>query len=339
MKTYLKILIPVWIITFWVIYPVLADEVHLVNGDRITGKIIKMQDNQLIFDTDYAGKVTINWQKVAQLETDTPVKVVLSDGKILETTDLNENTEVMNPEKKEKDEFSLTQVKAINPDQKPSVKITVRVNAGMEIERGNTDTDDFHLDGEFIARAEKHRTTLGGELDKEKSSGDTTAESWLAYGKYDYFLTEKWFLYLNTLFEHDKFADLDLRTTVGGGPGYQFFESPELNLSVSAGPAYVSEDFIEAGHDNFYAAQWLIGYDQFLFKKFVQLFHRQNGHISLEDSENWLIETRQGLRFPIYKGFTATVQYNYDYENDPAPDAEEKWDSEFMLLMGYQLEN
>ena len=88
-----------------------------------------------------------------------------------------------------------------------------------------------------------------------------------------------------------------------------------------------------------YAAQWLVNYDQYFFKKFVQLFHRQNGYVSLEDSENWLIETRQGLRFPIYKGFTATVQYSYDYENDPAPDAEEKWDSEFMLLMGYQLEN
>jgi hypothetical protein len=170
MRTYLKILIPVWISTFWAFHPVIADEIHLVNGDRITGKFIKMQDNQLIFDTDYAGQVTINWQKVAQLITDKPVKAILRDGKILETTDLNENTVVMVPEKKEKDDFSLTQVMEINPEQKPSVKINVSVNAGVEIERGNTDTDDFHLDGEFIARAEKHRTTLGGELEKEKFS-------------------------------------------------------------------------------------------------------------------------------------------------------------------------
>jgi len=339
MKTYLKILVFAWISIFWAIIPILADEIHLINGDRITGKFIKMQANQLIFETDYAGRVSINWQKVAQLITDKPVKVILSDGKILETSDMKANTPVMYPEKKENDEFSLTQVVSINSEQKPVVKITARVNAGLEIERGNTDTDDLHVDGELIARAQKHRVTVGGELDKEKSSGDTTAEDWLAYGKYDYFLTAKWFLYFNTLFEHDKFADLDLRSTVGIGSGYQFFESSELNLSVSAGPAYVSEDFIEAGHDNFYAAQWLINYDQYFFKKFVQLFYRQNGYVSLEDSENWLIETRQGLRFPIYKGFTATAQYNYDYENDPAPDAEEKWDSEFMILLGYHFEN
>jgi putative salt-induced outer membrane protein YdiY len=339
MKIYLKILVSVWISIFWAIIPIQADEVHLINGDRITGKFIKMQDNQLIFETDYAGQVTINWQKVAQLITDKPVKVILSDNKIMETTDLKANTPVMYPEKKEKEDFNLTQVMAINPEQKPSVKITARVNAGVEIERGNTDTDDFHVDGEFIARTEKHRWAVGGELDKEKSSGDTTAEDWLAYGKYDYFLTAKWFLYFNTLFEHDKFADLDLRSTVGIGSGYQFFESEGLNLSVSAGPAYVSEDFIEAGHDNFYAAQWLVNYDQYFFKKFVQLFHRQSGYASLEDSENWLIETRQGLRFPIYKGFAATVQYNYDYDNDASADAEKKWDSELMLLMGYQFEN
>jgi len=286
----------------------LADEIHLVNGDRITGKFIKMEDNQLIFETDYAGQVAIDWQKVAQLLTDTPVKVILNDGKIIETTDLKTITPVMDPKKKEKSGFNLTQVKAINPEQKPSVKITARVNAGVEIERGNTDTDDFHFDGEFIARTEKHRWTFDGELDKEKSSGDTTAESWEATGIYDYFLTEKWFLFFKTLFEHDKFADLDLRTYVGAGPGYQFFESKDLNLSVSAGPTYVYEDFIEAGDDDFYAIHWLVRYDQYFFEKFVQLFHRQKGYISLEDSENWIVETRQGLRFPIYKGFAAIVQ-------------------------------
>ncbi|MGD8520737.1 MAG: hypothetical protein PVF56_06295, partial [Desulfobacterales bacterium] len=145
MRTYLKILIPIWIIAFWAIYPVLADEIHLINGDRITGKFIKMGDNQLIFETDYAGRVSINWRKVAQLITDTPVRVVLSDGNILETTDLNENTVATYPEKKEKEDFNLTQVMAINPEQKPSVKITARVNAGAEIERGNTDTDDFYV--------------------------------------------------------------------------------------------------------------------------------------------------------------------------------------------------
>jgi hypothetical protein len=67
----------------------------------------------------------------------------------------------------------------------------------------------------------------------------------------------------------------------------------------------------------------------FFFNKFVQLFHSNNGYISLDDASSWLINTRQGLCFPLYKGFVTTFQYNYDYNNNPSPDAESKWDSKF----------
>jgi putative salt-induced outer membrane protein YdiY len=112
-------------------------------------------------------------------------------------------------------------------------------------------------------------------------------------------LNRKWFLYAKTLFESDKFKDLDLRTTLGSGVGYNFFESEELNLSVAAGPAYINENFIEAQDDDFAAAQWVSGYDQYFFKQRVQLFHDQNGCWSLSNSSNWLINTRQGLRIPL----------------------------------------
>jgi putative salt-induced outer membrane protein YdiY len=74
------------------------------------------------------------------------------------------------------------------------------------------------------------------------------------------------------LFEHDQFADLDLRSTVGTGPGYQFFESEALNLSVSAGPAWVDEDFDEAEDEDYAAGQWLFSYDQFFSTRVSNCF-------------------------------------------------------------------
>ena len=105
------------------------------------------------------------------------------------------------------------------------------------------------------------------------------------------------------------------------------------------GPAWVNEDFIKAEDDDYSAGQWLINYDQYFFNKVVQLFHRQTGWIKLTDSNKWLLKTRQGLRFPIHKGFTTTLQYNYDYNNDPSPDADKKWDSTLMFLLGWQFAN
>jgi putative salt-induced outer membrane protein YdiY len=141
------------------------------------------------------------------------------------------------------------------------------------------------------------------------------------------------------LFENDDFADLDLRSTYGAGVGHQFFESKKLNLFVSAGAAYVKEDFIVVPDNDFSAAQWIIRYDQFFFDDIVQLFHDNSGYISLEDGKNWLINTRQGLRFPFYKRLLMTLQYDYDYNNQPSSEANSKWDSKFLLLFGYQFEN
>lgn len=322
--------------------PALADEVVLKNGDRITGKLVRMEGSKLEFETAYAGKITIDWSQVASLLADEPIKVILSDdttmlGKILST---EEDTMRLKTEKiEEPTAFSYAEIKAINPPEKPLVRVTARANAGITSERGNTETDSYRFQGEFIARTEKSRYTIGGELSKEKEEDRTTVENWLANANYNYFMTQKWFLYADTLFEHDEFADLDLRSTFGAGVGYQFYESEMLNLSVAAGPSYVNEDFIVAEDNDFGAGQWLIRYDQYFFDKRVQLFHDQTGIISLSNSSKWLLKTRQGLRFPIYKGFTATLQYNYDYDNEPSEDAKEKWDSKFIFLLGWQFQN
>ena len=334
------------IIVFWVFFnmpcPSIADQLHLSNGDVITGTLTRMEENKLIFKTSYAGEISINWAEVINLITDDPIKVFLSDGMVLEGFSRKSSAKMMRIETEQLEtpsDFKLSQVAAINPEEKPAVKTTARTNAGLTQERGNTDTDSLRLDGEFIARTEKSRYTFAGELNMERVDGDTTVENWLAYGKYDYFFVQKWFLYANTLFEHDKFADLELRSTLGAGVGHQFFESETLNLAVAAGPAWVNEDFIDADDDDYSAGQWLFNYDQFFFNNFVQLFHRQAGSIKLSDTNKWLFRTRQGLRFPIYKGITTTFQYNYDYNNDPSPDADEKWDSKLMFLMGWQFEN
>ena len=40
----------------------LADEVRLKNGDKLTGQVVRMVENKLIFKTTYAGEITIAWQ-------------------------------------------------------------------------------------------------------------------------------------------------------------------------------------------------------------------------------------------------------------------------------------
>ena len=334
----------IWVPFVWAmtIHVVSADEVVLDNGDRITGELVRLEEGQLVFKTDYTGEITIQAERVSRLSTEKPVETTLLDGSsrkgmvfYREAPAGDTRPEAAMPPV----EIDIAQVKDIQTKPKPRVTIRSRANVGITNERGNTDTDQYHLDAELIARSEKQRFTIGGEFDKQRADNTTTAANWKGYGMYDYFIKPKWFLYASSLFEHDEFADLDLRTTLGAGGGHQFFESDELNLSASAGLAYIFEDFNVAEDNDFPGAQWIIQYDQFFFNKLVQLFHSNNGYISLDDASSWLINTRQGLRFPLYKGLVTTLQYNYDYNNNPSPDAISKWDSKFMLLLGYQFSN
>jgi hypothetical protein len=319
-----------------------ADEVVLDNGDRITGKLVRLKEGKLIFKTDYACEITIQAKKVSRLATDEPVETTLLDGRIRKASIFSRYVPVgdihSEVEKSPKD-IDFAQVKDIYTKPKTAVRIKSRLNVGIMNEKGNTGTEQYHLNAELFARTEKIRFTIGGEINRERADDTTTVADWKGYGLYEYFVKPKWFLYASSLFEHEEFADLDLRTTLGAGGGHQFFESDELNLSVSASLAYVHENFIVAENEEFPGAQWIIQYDQFFFNKFVQLFHSNKGYISLDDASSWLINTRQGLRFPLYKGLVTTFQYNYDYNNNPSPDAESKWDSKFLFLLGYQFNN
>jgi putative salt-induced outer membrane protein YdiY len=319
-----------------------ADEVILENGDKLTGTLIRLENGQLVLNTEYAGEISIQVEKVRQLTTDEPMATTLIDGNTQKARVFYRDTtaeDVLPEEEKTPADINIAEVKDIFLKPKPPIRFKGRANVGLTNEKGNTDTEQYRIDAELIARAEKQRFTVGGALNRERADNTTTVANWKAYGMYDYFIKPKWFLYGSSLFEHDEFADLDLRTTLGAGAGHQFFESDDLNLSASAGLAYIFENFIVADDDDFAGAQWLVQYDQFFFNRFVQLFHSNNGYISLNQGGNWLINTRQGLRFPLYKGFVTTLQYNYDYNNNPSPDAESKWDSKFLLLLGYQFSN
>jgi putative salt-induced outer membrane protein YdiY len=318
-----------------------ADELRLKNGDRLSGQVVRMEEKKLTFKTSYAGEISVKWQEVANLQTNKPIKIVLSDettlkgkpkpaeegkmkikmGKIVETVS-----------------FNLAEVKAINPKPKvtePPVKMKGHVNVGLTSTRGNTETSTHHMDGEFVARTVKNRYTLGAEINRAEDDGEKTVNNVRGYAKYDHFLTEKWFLYSSASAEKNEFKDLNLRTDLGIGAGYQFFETPMMNLSLETGLAYVNEDYDEGQDNDYPAGRWAVNFDKYFFNKTLQFFHFHEGFVGLEDTDDLFIRSRTGLTVPIYKKFKATAQYKYDWDKNPKQ-GREKADEMYILTLGYE---
>lgn len=318
-----------------------ADEIWLKNGDRLTGKVERMENNVLIFSTAYAGEISIIWQEVQKLKTVEAVRVVLRDNTATQGPLLPREAgevAVRSGSIPEPLAFQLDQIKMINPKVEPLLKAKGRLNLGANYARGNTDTDDIYGDAELVARTEANRYSIGGLYRRSKEGDVKTAENMFGYMKYDHFFTKKLYGYANATAEKNEFKDLNLRSALGLGLGYQFIETKQTNLSLEAGLSYVNEDFIVAVDQDYGAGRWAFNFDHLLWADRLQFFHHHQGLISIKDSDDISVLSQTGFRIPFYKSLNATLQFNYDWEKSPPPGTE-KADKTYIFTIGYQWAN
>ncbi|MGD8618335.1 MAG: DUF481 domain-containing protein [Gammaproteobacteria bacterium] len=311
------------------------------DGSRLLGKVVKKEDDTLEFETSYAGVIKVKWGEVSQLTADSPVQVLLEDESTLVANEIRKNEEATLLET----EAGVTaqsvtpgKVAYINPEPwrtGEGIKWTGRVNLDLEMDRGNTDEDNFDADAETRFRRQHDRITLTAQYERDRADGKDTSKNWKQGSKYDYFLSEKLYAGVLLAFEYDKFADLDLRTSVGPHVGYQFFESKNLNLDTNVGILYVDENYIEAEDDDYWSLGWQIDFDWFLVPDRVQFYHRHTGIQSVSDSSNLTIDSWTGFRFPIYKGIVASTEAEVDYDGG-APSDVDKTDTTYRVKLGYQ---
>jgi putative salt-induced outer membrane protein YdiY len=316
-----------------------ADEIWLKNGDRLTGKVVSLDGDIMVFKTSYAGHLSIRLGEVVNLKTDEPIKVVLGD----ETTAQGPispgdpgKVKVTAEQVAEPVTVDLANIKTINP--KPPLRTNFRANVGFSMTDGNTDTQDIYADAEFMARTLQNRYTIGGLYKRSEDEDVKTADKALGYMKYDHFLSKKWYAYANATGEQDEFKDLDLRVTLGVGVGYQFIETDRTNLSLEGGLSYVDENYILAEDNSFAAGRWALRFDHFLLPKSLQYFLYHTGLQSVEDSDDLILLTQTGFRIPFYKNLNITAQVNWEYDKSPSPGKKES-DYTYLLTFGYLWSN
>jgi len=72
--------IAVGVVLFFAI-PMLADQITLKNGDRLTGSITKSDGKELVIKTDYAGEITVKFDAIQGISSPGDLHVSMSGGK------------------------------------------------------------------------------------------------------------------------------------------------------------------------------------------------------------------------------------------------------------------
>jgi putative salt-induced outer membrane protein YdiY len=322
--------------------PAKADNVELVNGDRLTGRIASMTDNELVLRTDYAGELRIQRKMVRSLRTDDTVTVLRADTGDLVQAVLEPLEDgrlgLQSEDGKEWSEVRLADVAYLNPTPDQTgrgVLYSGRALVSSTAARGNTNTDRLYSDGEFNARKKFSRYRLSGRVERRQEQGREVASSGLTDANYDRFLDgQKYFRYVRGSLERDRFKDLHLRSSLGAGYGWQLVETEETFLSVRLGPDYVVVNRIVGPDESYPALGWGVQYSHWLWARRLQAFHDSIGLWNLKDTGAISLRSKSGLRIPIASGLTASAQLNFDWERKPTGGRKPS-DLTWLLGLGY----
>jgi len=236
-------------------HPAIADEICMKNGDRITGTVVSAKEGKLTLETSYAGNITIKMEEIESIETESTLtlrfqedetvlkgKLTTEDGKLqlLPCTEADATC------------IPMQRIRTINlPDTLWSGSVCL----GGTHQAGNTERLSVSFGAEATRRSLKGRFSLSFLYNYAEEDNELTTRNTYGTLKEDYFFTDKFYGLLSIEALQDKFKDLNLRTVVGPGLGYQVWEDDAKSLLFEAGVAYYSENRIDAEDDEWLTAR------------------------------------------------------------------------------------
>jgi putative salt-induced outer membrane protein YdiY len=322
--------------------PATADEIVFTNGDRLTGKIIRLVDNKLVFLSDVAGEVSLDASKIQTFSSEEPLEIHLNDGTILKQKVNQAGPKRFSIEGNKMiktQEIDLSSVSSINPPAKPKPKWTGNISAGLTSTHGNTKTDQRNASLNLNRRTENDRISINadyarGEQEDPVTGKDVKTEDWLrTKAKYNYFFTKKCYGYLDGRYEKDSIAELDKRIIFGGGAGYQWIESEDMNFSTEAGLASLYEKFDNTGDSNSELSMQLgYNFDRKLYKT-IKFLNDLTYYPSIEEFSDYYLSTTAEIRAYFTVRFFANFKAILDYDATPAPGSGDT-DVKYILGLG-----
>ncbi len=308
-------------------FTVEAGTLVLGNGDRISGDLIGIYDEQVHWQSDLMGEVVVGQVDVLSIDSESDFRIVLDANRELTNCQLKSadaQQQFLNCEQGmvELNSWRLVQRVSARPLSEPDSwrhKGNIVV-AGSDSD-GNNEESTLQLDARVELRKGPVRHIATAHYDRTSSADIKTADDRKVAYQFDYFISPKWFFNSNVSWEENQFQSLESRALLGAGLGYQFFDTELIRLSVEVGPALLREKYIDDSDREAAAIRESTDLVIKLNSRGLEFFHRNTVLQSFDASDDWRIETETGFGMPIIGALKAQTMFEYDYSNRPADDA------------------
>jgi hypothetical protein len=237
----------------------LADQVTLKNGDRVSGRIVKKDGDMLIVDDSAFGKtLALPWDQVASLTTENPIFIVVGSDTIEGTLSATGGQVQIAAVTGGTRSVSLNDISALRNNAEQTAYDRLQNPGWTELwggtgslgwagTAGNAKTTTLAV-AAIAARATRNdKTTLHFSAVAASAlvGGVTASTAHAVRGGWAYQrdIRPRIFGTIFNDYEYDRFQALNLRFVLGAGAGYHAITTMRTKLDLLAGADYDRENF------------------------------------------------------------------------------------------------
>jgi len=276
------------------------DVVITTSGDKLVGKIEKVEKDVLTLSTDYSDSdFKIKWDKIASIQSDRQFLVETFDGQRI--------VGALKPEVEKKvtaqvagTSVQLPKVASVEPIERSFFsRLDAGFDVGYSMTRANS-AKQLSLGGNTIYRDEQNVDTAFFNAFRSSQSNAPKTKRWEIGNDFRHFLTRRWYANTTQNFLNSDEQQLSLRTTIGGGMGRYLLRSSSQYLALGGGLAWTNEKYTDPAVPTKDSAEAFVGTEFMTEKlKFADLVNRFTLFPSLTISGRYRANYTFDLKFNL----------------------------------------
>lgn len=312
-----------------------ADILVLKNGDRITGEIKAIWDDEITIEPTYSDEFHVDAEVVAHIESKRAFDIEMSDGREFVAVLKGANAEGQQVFVINGDEVvaPLAQLYELDEIDGP-VEWDSYVDWSTALNTGNTESLNTKLHVDTTLTIGDHRHIGDLTFIREEQNQTSTKEQDLIRYNYNWVFNDPWFFSAMLSLERDPIRELDGRAVLTAGMGRDIWNTPRLLLNIQLGAGGITEE-IAASNEQSTVVAWSLRYRQDLLSEDLEIYHNNSITYYINGRDNTIYKTTTGLRYEITDLLYANFSVDFDYETQPAESAESE---DLAVLFGVGVE-
>ena len=315
-----------------------TDVVTLANGDRITGEVVVLERGRLKFETDDAGTLYLEWDKLASVVAARLVEVSKSDGtRFLGTLGAA-------PAR------SIAVVDSVTTTVLPMADVTLITTIGTSFWRkvdGSIDAGFSYTRSSGIAQLNANWSTIYRrpaflasvtasftQTETDDGSGsDDRGYVELSYLRYPW---QRWFFSAASRFESNESVGIKLRSQVGGAVGPRLVNSNRAQVAVGGGLVVNDERGVDVEPTQNLEGLLLFRMSYFTYDRpKTNLDVNVQYYPSLSNLGRHRLQLDAGVKRELLKDFFVGVSMYNTYDNRPPNPTADTNDVGVVMSLGW----